>query len=107
MFGTANTIGATCQAAHAITTTGTPINAAVRRAIGVVASDEIDLATVYTALVVNHRQIRRVRLAYGAVGRSRATVGHGITDLNLSIVGARSVLAPGPGQSRCEYEAGH
>ena len=27
MFATANTIGATCQAARAITTTGTPINA--------------------------------------------------------------------------------
>src|SRR4029077_1984222 len=41
------------------------------------------------------------------VGRSRATVGHGIANLDLGIANARSILALGQSQSARENEAGY
>ena len=77
----------------------------LRRAIAVVATDEVDLAAVDAALVVDHGEVGGLRLADGAVGRSRAAIGHGVADLDLGVADAGTVLAGGKSQSACEREA--
>ncbi len=67
----------------------------LRRAVTVVAANEVDLAAVDAALLVDHGEVGRLRLADDAVGRGRAAVGHRIADLDLGIADAGSVLARG------------
>ena len=78
----------------------------LRRAVAVVAADEVDLAAVDAALLVDHGEVGGLRLADGAVARSRAAVRHGVADLDLGVAGAGSVLARGQSQSAGENEAG-
>ena len=66
-----------------------------RRAIAVVAADEIDLAAVDATLLVDHVEIGGFGLAEDAVGRGRPAIRHGVTDLDLGIAGAGAVLAAG------------
>jgi hypothetical protein len=44
----------------------------LRRAVAVVVADEVDLAAVDAALLVDHLEVRGDRLADRAVGRGRA-----------------------------------
>ena len=67
----------------------------LRRAIAVVAADEVDLAAVDAALLIDHVEVGGLRLADGAVGRSRAAIGHSVAELDLGVAGAGSVLARG------------
>ncbi len=66
------------------------------RAVTLVATDEVDLAAVDAALVIDHGEVGRLRLADNAVGGSRATVGHGVADLDLGVADAGSILTGGP-----------
>ena len=74
------------------------------RAIGVVEADEVDLAAVHAALLVDHLEVGGLRAPDHAVGRRRPAVGHGLPDLDLGvgdagrIVGARRTRACGEGR---------
>src|SRR5262249_22624423 len=65
------------------------------RLIAVVVGDEIDLAAVDAALVVDHLPECLMRLPDDAVGRRRTTVGVGVTDLDLGITCPDVVLLLG------------
>ena len=56
-----------------------------RRRIGVVILDQVDLAAVHAALIVDHLEIGSLRLADGGVSRRRSAEGHGLADLDLGI----------------------
>jgi hypothetical protein len=62
----------------------------LRRAVAIVAADEVDLATVDTSAFVDHGEIRGVRLPDCAVARGRALYG-----IVLPILISVS-LTPGP-----------
>jgi len=62
----------------------------LRRAVAVIAADEVDLPTVDTSLVVDHREVGRLRFTYDSVGGSRPAIGHRVADLDLG------VITPGP-----------
>src|SRR6185437_11190036 len=64
----------------------------LRRTVGVVVLDEIDLAPVDPALLVDHAQIRGLHLADAAIGRSRSAERNGLTDLDLGIARAGIVF---------------
>ena len=64
----------------------------LRRAVAVVIGDEIDLAAVDAALIVDHLEIGFLGLADDAVGGSRAAIGLDIADLDLGVGGAGVVL---------------
>src|SRR5258708_32823153 len=53
------------------------------RRIAGVAGDEVDLAAVYAALIVDHLEISGHRYRNGAGVRQRATIGAGVADLDL------------------------
>src|ERR1700730_940869 len=57
------------------------------RAIAVVVGDVLDLASVYSALIVDHLEIGRLRSAYDGEGRVRTAVRHRIADFDQSIAG--------------------
>ena len=78
----------------------------LRRAIAVVAGDEVDLAAVDAALLVDHVEVAGLRLADRAVARSRAAVRHGVAELDLGVAGAGSVLARRQSQSAGDDEGG-
>ena len=75
----------------------------LRRAIGVVIGDEVDLAAVDAALVVDHPEIGGLRLADHAVGRRRAAIGHDVADLDFGIGGAGIVFLLRQGRCRDEH----
>ena len=64
----------------------------LRRRIGVVIGDEIDLAAIDAALVVDLLEHRAHRLADHTIGRRRAAIGHDVADLDLGVAGAGVVL---------------
>ena len=64
----------------------------LRRAVAVVVGDEVDLAAVDAALVVDHLEVGGDRLADRAVGRGRPAVRHGVADLDLGVARARVVF---------------
>ena len=64
----------------------------LRRAIGVVVLDEIDLAPADPALLVDHADIGGLHLADAAIGRSRSAERNGLTDLDLGVAGAGVIL---------------
>ena len=74
----------------------------LRRAVAVVAADEVDLAAIDAAVLIDHGEIGGFGLADGAVGRSRAAVRHGVADLDLVVAGAGSVLAGGESKTARE-----
>jgi hypothetical protein len=57
----------------------------LRRRIAVVIGDEVDLAAVDAALVVDHLEIGFFGLADDAIGRRRTAVRHDVADLDLGI----------------------
>ena len=69
----------------------------LRRAVAVVVTDEVDLAAVDAALVVDHPEIGILGLADDAVGGSRAAIGFDIADLDFGVGGAGVVLLLGEG----------
>ncbi len=75
------------------------------RRISVVVGDEIDLAAVHPALVVDHLVIGGHRFADRSVGRGGSAVKAGIADLDLGIGDARAVILRGAGRSRREERA--
>jgi hypothetical protein len=56
-----------------------------RRAVGVVIGDEVDLAAVDAAIVVDHPEIGAHRLADDAIGRRRPAIRHDVADLDLRV----------------------
>src|ERR1700678_1565292 len=65
------------------------------RAIAVVETNQIDLATVHSTLLVDHFEIGEVRLADHAVSRRWAAIGHRLPDLDLGVGDARRIVRPG------------
>jgi len=59
------------------------------RRVGVVQTDEFDLAAVDAALVVEHLEIGGLGTRDGAVGRSRPAIGRGIAELDSGLGRAR------------------
>jgi hypothetical protein len=57
----------------------------LRRTVAVIVGDEVDLAAVDAAIVVDHAEIGTHRLADDAVGRRRPTIGHDVANLDLGI----------------------
>src|SRR3546814_3762270 len=78
----------------------------LRRAVAVVERDEVDLAAVDPAAVVDLVEVGRDRLADLAVGGGRSAVRHGVADLDLGIGGARIVFAGGDGGGRKRQAGG-
>src|SRR5205814_8320928 len=76
----------------------------LRRAVAVVVGDEVDLAAVDAALLVDHREEGGLGLADDAVGRGRAAIGVGVADLDLAIAGAAVVFFLGIGGERRERQ---
>jgi hypothetical protein len=76
-----------------------------RRAVAVIAGDEVDPAAVDAALFVDHVEIGDFGLADRAVGRGRTAIGHGVAELDFGVAGAWSVLAGRVCQSAGEKEA--
>ena len=64
----------------------------LRRAVGVVIGDEIDLAAVNAALGIDHLEKGFFGLADHAIGRRRPAIGHDIADLDFGIAGAGIVF---------------
>ena len=64
----------------------------LRRAVAVVIGNEIDLAAVYPALLVDHVEKGGLRLADHAVGRGRAAIRVRVADLDLGVAGAGVVF---------------
>ncbi len=59
------------------------------RAVGVVIGDEVDLAAVDAAIVVDHPEIGAHGLADDAIGRCRPRIRHDVADLDLGVGDAR------------------
>src|SRR5262249_40718678 len=78
----------------------------LRRAVAVVPGDEVDLAAVDAALLVDHVEVGGLGLADRAVARSRAAVRHGVAELDFGVAGAGSVLARSQSQSAGNNEGG-
>ena len=57
----------------------------LRRAVGVVVGNEVDLAAVDAAIVVDHPHIGAHRLADDAIGRRRPRIRHDVADLDLGV----------------------
>src|SRR5713226_7883031 len=68
---------------------------ALRRAIGVVHGEKLDLAPVDAALFVQHLEIGLADPAEHAVERARAAVRYGLTDLDFGIARTRIVFLLG------------
>lgn len=64
----------------------------LRRAVGIVVTDEVDLAAVNAAFVVDHTEVGRFGLADGAVGRCWPTIGHDVADFDGGVGGAGIIL---------------
>ncbi|MET4716920.1 hypothetical protein ABIF63_001026 [Bradyrhizobium japonicum] len=87
----------------------------LRRRIGVVILDQIDLATIDAALVVDHLEIGGLGLADRRIGRRRSRERHGLSDLDLGVAGARIIFFLGTGrgdrqrqgQRRCRDQMQH
>ena len=58
------------------------------RRVAVIEADELDLAAVDAALVIDHVPEGYDRLAIDAVGRGRSAIGTGVADLDLTVAGA-------------------
>ena len=69
----------------------------LRRRIGVVILDELDLAAVDAALLIDHVEIGGLRLADRGIGRSGTRERHGLADLDLGVRGAGIILLLGRG----------
>jgi len=86
-------------------------------AIGVIQSDEIDLATIHATLVVDHPEVPDLGFAHGTVGRCRTGVGIRIADLEsqcLSHPGpyffcaaAGNAIASYSGERKCDHTKCH
>src|SRR3954447_11184484 len=64
----------------------------LRRAVGIVVLNKIDLAAVDATLLVDHANIGGLHLANAAVGGSRPAQRYGLTDLDLGVAGAGVVF---------------
>ena len=64
----------------------------LRRAVGVVIADEVDLAAVDAALGVDLLEVGFFGLADHAIGGRRSAVGHDVADLDFGIGGAGVVF---------------
>ena len=65
------------------------------RAVGVVVGDEVHLAPVDAALLVDHLEVGRFGLADDAVGGGGTTIRHDVADLDLRVARARVVFLLG------------
>ena len=72
----------------------------LRRAVGVVIADEIDLAAVDAALGIDLLEVRVLGLCDHAICRRRSAVGHDIADLDFSVGGAGVVFLLCEGAAR-------
>ena len=78
----------------------------LRRTVGVVVGDELDLAPVDAAVFVDHLEIGFFGLADDAIGGGGAAVGHDVTDLDLGIGRTGVILLLGEGTAGSENECG-
>ena len=87
----------------------------LRRRIGIVVGDEVDLAAVDAALIVDHPEVGGIGLADDRVNRGRAAIGHRVADLDLGVGDADVVFLLGQCRScgqnsnqcnRCEHNLG-
>ena len=62
------------------------------RVVTVVEANQIDLAAINPAMLVEHLEVGKLGLADGAVGGSRTTVGHGLANLDLGICDTGTVF---------------
>src|SRR6185312_9609642 len=62
------------------------------RRVAVIEAQQIDLAAVDAAFIVDHGDIGRFRAADRAIGRGRPAIGHGLADLDLAGADAGRVL---------------
>ena len=77
----------------------------LRRAVAVVEADEIDLAAVDAALIVDHLEIGGLRPADHAVGGGRSAVGDGLAELDLGVRDAGRILARAACEPLAAYAA--
>ncbi|MGX0994111.1 hypothetical protein AB7M38_001403 [Bradyrhizobium diazoefficiens] len=75
----------------------------LRRRIGVVIADEVDLAAVDAALVVDHPEERGLSLSDHAIGRGRPAIGHDVADLDVGVAGAGVVFLLRRGRCRGQH----
>ena len=61
------------------------------RAVAVIEADQIDLAAVDAALLVDHLEIGGFGLADHAIGGGGPAIGHGLTDLDFRVGDSRGV----------------
>jgi len=71
------------------------------RAVAVIERDQVDLAAVDAALLIDHLEEGGFRLADGAVGGSRTAVRHGLANLYFGAGDARRI---GGDRPRCHRQ---
>ncbi len=64
----------------------------LRRRIGVVILDQVDLAAVHAALIVDHLDVGGLRLGDGRIGRRGTRERRGLADLDLGVARPRIVF---------------
>ena len=68
----------------------------LRRRVAVVILDQIDLAAVHAALLVDHLDVGGLRLGDGRVGRGRPRERRGLADLDLGVASRRYHISSAP-----------
>ena len=77
----------------------------LRRAVGVVIRDELDLAAVDAAVLIDHLEVGFFGLADDAIGGGGTAVGHDVTDLDFGIGRTGVVLLLGECAAVCGSES--
>jgi hypothetical protein len=76
----------------------------VWRAVGVIQADEIDLAAIDPAQLVDHPEIGRLGATDHSIGGGRAAVGHGLADLDFSLRDPGRIRAQDRSRSQSEID---
>ena len=78
----------------------------LRRAVSVIETDKIDLAAVHAALLVDHFEIGRGRLADDPVSGGWSAVGHRLPDLDFRIGDSGRIVGAGRACARRKRRGG-
>jgi hypothetical protein len=65
------------------------------RAVAVIATNEVDLATVDAAMLIDHTEVGGFCFADDSIGRCRAAIRHRVANFDLTVADAWSVLTCG------------